>query len=196
MYLPNIPNMKNRIRIYGMMALAFALFSSLTVNAQTEGGTLPEAAKTYDGGFRLGFGVSAGPVFDDPYSWGLGGDVRLQYDLSEFTSFTLTTGYSHFFVKNEFEDVGGEDLGFIPVKLGFKGFVVGKELYLLGEVGGAFDVTSDASQSSVLLAPGIGYATSSIDVSVRYEFFPNWETGPDDKGVSYLALRLAYGFKL
>lgn len=169
------------------------LFSA-NVNAQ--GGTLPEAAQTYDGGFRLGFGLSGGPVFDDPFSFGLGVDARLQYDLSEFTSFTLTTGYSNFFLKSEFDDAGGEDLGFIPVKLGFKGFVIGKEVYLLGEAGAAFDVTSDESQTSVILAPGIGYATDVLDLSLRYEFFPNWETGPDDKGVSQLAFRVAYGFKL
>ncbi len=45
-------------------------------------------------------------------------------------------------------------------------------------------------------APGIGYATRSIDLSARYEYFPNWETGPGEKGVGFLALRLAYGFKL
>ncbi|HLN96654.1 MAG TPA: hypothetical protein VK183_13555 [Flavobacterium sp.] len=188
--------MKKTTPFFALLALTFSLLSSVSLHAQTPGGTLPEAAENYDSGFRLGFGISAGPVFDDPFSWGLGGDARLQYDLTKFTSFTLTTGYTHFFAKSEFEDAGAEDLGFIPVKLGFKGFVVGEELYLLGEVGGAFDVTSDNSQSSVLLAPGIGYATRSIDLSARYEYFPNWETGPGEKGVGFLALRLAYGFKL
>lgn len=195
-YLPKFNHMRTSATIKGFFALTAALLFSANANAQTEGGTLPEAAQVYDGGFRLGFGLSAGPIFDDPFSWGLGGDVRLQYDLSEYTSFTLTTGYSNFFVKDEFSDVGVDDLGFIPVKLGFKGFVIGKEVYLLGEVGGAFDVTSDDPKHSVILSPGIGYATNVLDLSLRYEFYPTWETAPDDKGVSQLAFRVAYGFKL
>ena len=43
----------------------------------------------------MGFGVSGGiPTDGDDYDWALGGDVRLQYDLSKRTSLTLTTGFT------------------------------------------------------------------------------------------------------
>ena len=63
------------------------------------------------------------------YDWSLGGDVRLQYDLSQKTSLTLTTGFTNLFV-----DPDVKDLGFIPAKIGFKAFVWEDQFYVLGEV--------------------------------------------------------------
>ncbi len=194
--LPNlnqIPMKTNAIK--GALAVFAAMFFSANVNAQTTtttttGATLPEAAEAYDQGFRLGFGVSGGYVFN-PDAFALGGDVRLQYDLSKFTSVTLTTGFTNIFLQGD-----KNDLGFIPVKAGFKGFIVGQEWYLLGEVGGAFAVTNDYDQSSMLFSPGIGYATKNIDISARYEYYSNFYNGDGDKGLSQVALRVAYGFRL
>jgi len=143
------------------------------------------STENYDQGFRLGFGLNAGAVTGDYFNFGLGGDVRLQYDMSERTSLTLTTGYTHLFSEEDEID----DLGFIPAKVGFKGFIWGDRFYLLGEVGAGFAVTGDYDETTFLWSPGIGYANDVIDLSLRYE-------GMGDFQADQIALRFAYGFKL
>lgn len=138
----------------------------------------------YEGGFRLGFAVNAGLTTGDYFNWALGGDVRLQYDMTKRTSLTLTTGFT-----NLFGDGDVPDLGFIPAKAGFKAFVWEDQFYVLGEVGAGFAVTNDYDETTFLWSPGIGYATDVIDISVRYE-------GMNDFHADQIALRLAYGFKL
>ncbi|MDA6068574.1 hypothetical protein NJT12_02975 [Flavobacterium sp. AC] len=161
---------------------AFALLSANTTFAQDT------AIKNYDQGFRLGFGVNGGIPTDNDYRWSLGGDVRLQYDLSKSTSLTLTTGFTNLFMKDK-DGVEAKDLGFIPAKAGFKAFIWEDQFYVLGEVGAGFAVTNDYNQTTFLWAPGIGYANKYIDISVRYEDYNKFNT-------NQVALRLAYGFKL
>jgi hypothetical protein len=159
------------------------------------GNTNAQDAKSYDQGFRLGFGLNAGYATQDPYKLALGADARLQYDLTKRYSLTLTTGFTNLFVSEP-----GSDLGFIPAKAGFKAFIWNDQFYLLGEAGAAFAVTNGNNQTSLLLAPGIGYATKYIDISVRYEHYNNFErtnsNGSMGEGVGQVGVRLAYGFKL
>lgn len=138
----------------------------------------------YEGGFRLGFGINGGITTGDYFNWALGGDVRLQYDMTRRTSLTLTTGFTNLFGEDEIPD-----LGFIPAKAGFKAFVWEDQFYVLGEVGAGFAVTNDYDETTFLWSPGIGYANDVIDISVRYE-------GMNDFNTDQIALRLAYGFKL
>ena len=84
-------------------------------------------AQEYNKGFRLGIGLNGGFPTDSDYEGSVGGDLRLQYDFSRKTSMTLTSGYTHMFVK-------GDDFGFVPVKLGVKHFL-GNQFYLMGEAG-------------------------------------------------------------
>ena len=167
--------------IIALVALCFAG----AVNAQDIKGD------GYEQKFKLGVGANAGYVFDDAFGLALGADVRLQYDLSRRTSLTLTTGFTNFF-----KDEAGKDLGFIPLKAGFKGFIWEDRFYLLGEVGAGFAVTNGYDQTSLILAPGIGYATKHIDFSLRYEYYNNFPKANGNEGLGQLALRLAYGFKL
>ncbi|SHH10131.1 hypothetical protein SAMN05444481_111122 [Flavobacterium frigidimaris] len=161
---------------------AFALLYANTIFAQSS------EIKNYDQGFRLGFGVNGGIPTDNDYRWSLGGDVRLQYDLTKKTSLTLTTGFTNLFMKDK-DGVEAKDLGFIPAKAGFKAFIWEDQFYVLGEVGAGFAVTNDYNQTTFLWAPGIGYANKYIDISVRYEDYNKFNT-------NQVALRLAYGFKL
>ncbi len=138
----------------------------------------------YDQGFRIGFGVNGGVTTGDYFNWALGGDIRAQYDFTQRTSITLTTGFTNLFGEDEIKD-----LGFIPVKAGFKSFVWGNRFYVLGEVGAGFAVTNDYDETTFLWAPGIGYANKYFDVSLRYE-------GMNDFNADQIALRLAYGFRL
>ena len=151
----------------------FALLLTTTTFAQKSN------KSDYPRGFRLGFGLSGGFDTNSDYDFGLGADVRLQYDLSRKTSLTLTSGYTHLFAE--------EDAGFIPAKIGFKSFV-SKNIYLMAE-GGAAISASSGFDSSALLAPSIGFANRYIDVSIRYENYLN-------NDLDQLGLRIAYGFSL
>jgi len=166
---------------------AIAFLSANTTFAQD---TATESEiKNYDQGFRLGFGLNGGLPTDNAYDWSLGGDVRLQYDLSKRTSLTLTTGFTNLFMGKDDNGVDQNDLGFIPAKAGFKAFVWEDQFYVLGEVGAGFAVTNGYDDTTFLWAPGIGYANKYIDISVRYEDYNKFKT-------NQVALRLAYGFDL
>ena len=181
--------MKITTKINLVLVFAISMFFTNSIIAQENAET-----KNYDQKFKLGIGINAGTVFDDPYEYALGADARLQYDLSKKYSITLTTGFSNLFI-----DGKDNDLGFIPVKAGFKAFVFKDTFYVMGEIGAAFAVTNDYNKNSFLVAPSIGYATKYIDISLRYERytdFPNFNDNKLGKGVGQLGLRLAYGFEL
>lgn len=186
-----------------LTVVAIALLFAQNTNAQETTAT-ENKATNYDQGFRLGFGLNGGYVFDDPYELAIGGDVRLQYDLNKRYSLTLTTGYNHFFVDGKNFDGSSNDLGFIPAKAGFKAFFWEDQFYAMGEAGAAFAVSKNFDNTSLILSPSIGYANKYIDISLRYEYysdFPIIKTssvfgGSTAEGTGQLALRLAYGFKL
>ncbi|WP_310560648.1 hypothetical protein [Flavobacterium sp.] len=153
-----------------------------------------QTAQNYDQGFRLGIGISGGLPFEKPYDFNLGADARLQYDLSKKYSVTLTTGFNNLFVASP-----GKDLGYVPVKLGFKAFVIEDQFYLMGEAGGAFAVTNSYNQNSLLLSPSIGYVIDNFDISLKYEHFSDFKVVRNnaiETGLNQIALRVAYGFKL
>ena len=93
-------------------------------------------------------------------------------------------GFNNLFIGD-----GAKDLGFIPAKAGFKGFIWEDRFYIMGEAGAAFAVTNGYNETSFLWAPSIGYANKYVDISIRYEDYQKFNTGQ-------VALRLAYGFKL
>lgn len=111
-------------------------------------------------------------------------DVRLQHDLGERTSLTLTTGYYGF--------VGGPDgnpqSDLIPLKGGAK-FFFGNTFYVQPEVGVAFG-TRDGAGTPFVWAPSLGYANNKWDLALRYEGF---EYDGGNNGM--VAVRLAYAFK-
>jgi hypothetical protein len=164
-----------KIKMLFVFAIAL-LFANNTQAQETE---------NFDQGFRLGIGLNGGlPTNNDTYDWSLGGDVRLQYDLSKKTSVTLTTGFTNLFI-----DQDAKDLGFIPIKAGFKAFVWEDQFYVLGEVGGGIAVTNGYDKNTYIWTPGIGYVNKAIDISLRYEAYTEYDT-------DQIALRVAYGFKL
>lgn len=163
---------------------AIALFITTLFTNATIAQEIKDENANYDQGFKLGFGINGGLPTDNAYNFSLGADARLQYDLSQKTSVTLTTGFTNLFIGN-----GAKDLGFIPAKAGFKAFVFENRFYVLGEVGAGFAVTNGYNDTTFLWAPGIGYANKYFDVSLRYEDYKKFET-------NQIALRFAYGFEL
>jgi hypothetical protein len=168
------------MKIKSLLVFAIAILFANNTSAQET-----KTPANYDQGFRLGFGLNAGvPTHNDVYDWALGGDIRLQYDLSKRYSVVLTTGFTNLFIEEP-----AKDLGFVPIKAGFKAFVFKDQFYVLGEIGGGIAVTNDYTQNTYLWAPGLGYANKYIDISLRYEAYTEYDT-------DQVSLRLAYGFKL
>ena len=172
------------------------LLLCLNLNAQKtkSQNAIKQKPYKYKQGFRVGFGLNVGPVFSKPYTLALGLDGRLQYDLSKRYSFTLTTGFTNLFATGN-----SKDLGFIPLKAGFKGFVWNDQFYVMGEIGPAFAVTNNYDKTAIIIAPSIGFATKYIDISLRFEQYSNFPTISNNtkgEGTGQLALRLAYGFRL
>lgn len=185
-------------------SLFFAAALALTGATQAQTTTTTTEATNYDQGFRLGFGINGGYMFNPSDRFGdvdvfsgpaLGADVRLQYDFSKRLSVTLTTGYNHFFIDDDIKDLPGTDycdIGQIPVKAGFKAFFWEDQFYGLAEAGVGFTVSKNNpfdEKNTVILSPGIGWANKYVDLSLRYEHYTEFETGQ-------VALRLAYGFRL
>jgi hypothetical protein len=188
--------MKITQKIKIAMVFTISMLFANNTNAQ-ETATTTAATAEYNQGLRLGLGLTGGYAVHDPYKLAIGADARLQYDLSKRYSLTLTTGFSKLYVS----EADGDDLGFIPAKLGFKAFVWDDQFYIMGEAGGAFSVLKNSdNDTSLLLAPSIGYATKYIDVSLRYEHYNNFDRLNNDgsvgKGVGQIGIRVAYGFDL
>ncbi len=116
----------------------------------------------------------------------LGGTLRGQYNFDPKVSATLTSGYYHYFNTNPIIDRGQ-----IPVKGGIKYFA-GDNLYFMGEIGAGFFTRSNG-QTAFIYAPAIGYASTNIDLSLRYE-----ASAIQGGTTGFVALRFAYGtlFKL
>lgn len=191
--------METKAKIKSLLAVAALFLSGTTMNAQETIGTVTGVTPSnYDQGFRLGFGLNGGYMLDpsnnfDTFSGlALGADVRLQYDLSKRLSVTLTTGYNYIPLDKNLKDFGYCDISQIPVKAGFKAFFWEDQFYGLAEVGAGFTVSKNSpfeDDTTLILSPGIGWASKYVDVSVRYEHYTEFESGQ-------IALRLAYGFRL
>lgn len=174
-----------------LILLAVSILFAYNVNAQS----VPPSK------LRLGVGIDAlMPVGNTSttVNFGLGITPRLQYSVSDKFALTFTSGLYHFFPKTVVYPASGSFPGFtakyksdiIPVKLGAKAFL-GKNFYLSGEIGGAFETAGGGKRAHFLWSPGIGYATKKWDIGARYENFSG--NGYSD-GVT--ALRVAYGFGL
>jgi len=118
---------------------------------------------------------------------------RLQYGADEGLAWTLTSGFYNFFGKNynvtPTTTVKGADLGMVPLKLGVKGFFA-DNLYFGAEAGAGFE-TNKGGSTKLIVAPGLGYANESWDISARYENFSG-----QSNNYGLVGLRVAYGFKL
>lgn len=153
-----------------------------------------ETTEKYERNFKFGVGLNTGAPLNDPYKFNIGGDVRVQYNISETYSISFTTGYNSIFVDND-----GINFNYVPVKVGYKTFLFSNEFYIMGEIGAAISVTKEYSKSSMIFAPSIGYAMKNIDLSIRYENLKDIPTIKDnvaDKGLGQIMFRIAYGFDL
>src|ERR1700760_3827439 len=99
-YTSNRNTTMKKVTNYLAAALvAVAIFIGSSAKAQTTPATSPSPNP-----WRLGFGIEGGIPTGDlhPQSgFELGGSARLQYDVTSDVSFTLTSGYTSFFIKDQ-----------------------------------------------------------------------------------------------
>ncbi|RCH55998.1 hypothetical protein DJ568_04420 [Mucilaginibacter hurinus] len=181
--------MKSTTKLIASALTAVAILFGTNVNAQT----------TEKSAWRMGVGIEGGiPVggnISDNYGFVLGGNLRLQYGISDNTALTLTSGYSSFFGKER--EVAGvtvknDAFGVVPVKLGVKAFFT-DNLYF-GAEGGAGFITNKPNpgdRTKLILTPTLGWADQSWDVGVKYD---NYSGQGSNFGT--IGLRVAYGFGL
>jgi hypothetical protein len=201
--------MKNTFKI-SALALAFAAFA-FSAKAQTTTTTPTSATTTTPSGIRYSIGVDAGiPVgnFKDTHKWNLGGSLQADIPvLSNQLFVTVNAGYNNVFGKKDQLGIDGQrydvtNIKLLPVKAGLKYFVI-PNFYVQGEAGAAFllnksDVGANKSTAFVY-APQIGVqfpvsAGSFIDAGVRYEATTKYNSDINDSKVSFIGLRVAYGF--
>lgn len=176
------------------MKKALLLFSVVNFFAIFNIVVAQDNPNNYERNFKFGIGLNGGLPLNDPYELNLGGDIRVQYNISSTYSLCFTAGYNNLFAKDE-----GKNLAYVPLKVGYKTFLFSNEFYAMGELGGAFSTSKDNHANSMLFSPSVGYATKYIDISLGYQFLKNYpiiKNNVPDTGYAQLLLRLAYGFDL
>jgi hypothetical protein len=137
---------------------------------------------------RINFGLSSGiPTTANPFGYALGGDIKLQKDISTHTALTFSAGFNHYFDTKNFDIYPDYPTPWnaIPVKLGVKAFVV-NHVYLAAEAGAGFFL--EGGKPTFIWSPSVGMAfKNGLDLSVKYENFNNY------KALNQVAFRIAYG---
>jgi hypothetical protein len=160
--------------------------------------TIPVNAFRFEIGAESGITTGAINYASNVY---VGGTARLQYGVSKNFALTLTSGYYNF-LGNTYHN----SMGMIPVKLGFKFFVV-PGFYFSGEAGVGFELQNFnvypnldngiPKSTKLILSPGLGYATKSWDFGLRYENFSSSKTfAGENNSYGLIGLRVAYNFGL
>lgn len=129
-------------------------------------------AQSKDGGFHVAGGLHTGLVvgtYDVLYNFGVGGELQGEYNFAENISGTITSGYTSFFAKSAYKNIGGSAVGYIPVLAGIRfypssQFFVGAKLGLGILTGGG----GSGSSSGFNYQPEIGFNGERFQVSVGY----------------------------
>ncbi|MDB5112703.1 MAG: hypothetical protein JWR67_3817 [Mucilaginibacter sp.] len=182
--------MKKSKKLIAAAVAAVALFIGSSVKAQTTTSTTAASSP-----WRLGIGLEAGAPTGNAHTisnFELGGTARLQYTITDKFAWTLTSGYYNMFGKEVPGTAGNakyQSLGIIPVKVGAKVFFA-PSIYFGAEAGAGFE-THGGTDTKLILSPGLGWASKSVDVGVRYENFSG-----QSNNYGLVGLRIAYGFGL
>ena len=169
------------------MAVA-ALFFTSNLIAQTTATTATPSP------WHLSIGIEPGiPTGNatDISSFEIGGTARLQYNADKSFAVMLTAGYYDFMGKTDPNNssVKFTSLEMVPVKVGAK-YYAAPMFYIDGEAGFGFDMNYE-NHTKLILSPGIGYDSGSLDIGLRYENYSG-----NNNSFGLIGLRVAYGFGL
>ena len=160
-------------------------------------------AKAQSGNNQIGVGVNVGiPTgdFGDAFGVGIGGYVKGLLGVGSAGQVTLTTGYTSFGMKDEFEQALGVEKAsatVIPILLGyrhnFSGFYAEPQIgyNILGARAKAAGVTGTDSEGQFAWAIGFGYVVSNFDIGARYESMHK-----DGSSTAFVGFRVGYNFSL
>ena len=182
--------MKTTTKFLTIAIIALTGLTATSLKAQTESMPMNNGMA-----FKIGVGASGGITTDkSPFSYAVGADVKLQWDLSQYVALTASGGYTRLFNKEEFPALA--DYHFIPAIGGVKVFAI-ERMYLAGNVGAGLAI-QDGSKLSFIFGGGIGYEwDKGFDLGVRYEGYQQDSSSSTYQPVNgQFAIRLGYNFKL
>ena len=176
-----------------LMTALFIAGSLLSINVNAQ--TMPMNSSMTNGmGFKIGFGAGAGIVRDkSPFSYGMGADLRLQWDLMPYVALTASGGYTRL-AKRTNSTI--ESYDFIPAIGSVKVFPI-KRMYVSGSLGAGFAI-KNGSKTSFIFGGGTGYEfNNGFELGVRYEGYQQDYASSTYQPVNgQYAVRLGYNFKL
>ena len=147
------------------------------------------------GPMRIRTALNAGTALTSGYDVVVGGDLRIQKNISSASTGMLTVGYNHYSLKSGFIET---NIAYFPVKAGLKLFP-SSGIYIAPEAGIAIGTKSEAFTYPIIYGAGIGKETKNgFDISLRYEKMTGriYDYLDEIKRPAQLALRVEYGFNL
>ncbi len=160
------------------------------------------AAATKAQALKLGFGpevsIPSGNA-SNVSSFGFGGFLKLEQPIA--TKFSITgTAESTTFLGKKFLGIRGQNLSYIPVKLGLK-YYPSEGFYAEGQCGAAFPVSGD-KQTKFTWALGVGSfinrrsSIGQFDFGLRFQGItnagPQQLSGKNSANFGYIALHVGY----
>jgi hypothetical protein len=189
--------------------LYLVIFLGLSYGAKAQQSAVPDTTR-YSIGLDATFPTAN---LNNGYLLGTGASAQIDIPLTTKWYFIGSVGYNVFFPQRSqtansysIENVSQPDLTLVPVKIGFKYFLI-RTFYLQGEAGESLILNKTAlyaNQSTALTyAPGAGllfklHHKNYIDFSVRFQWFQDFYDN-DESLKSYnrfWGFRFAYGFNL
>lgn len=156
------------------LAAAFAVLGVSAVNAQS-------------GYPKLGFHIGL-PVGDaaDGYSFNVGVDAAYLWNVAPSLDLGLASGYSHYFLKSEYKDMGYEDVGLIPIAATAK-YTVAPNFFIGTDLGYGI-ITNEGADGGFYFQPKVGYESG------KTEFYLGYKGVSNDGTLG--SINLGVGFKL
>lgn len=172
-------NLKLLYLVFLCLLNAMTVFSQKRTFIENEG-----ELKEFEPHLRFEYGGNIGLASNKNFNYLIGAEAGLQYYFNKKSAATMAFGYNYAF------DGKARNLGYIPLKTGYKYFIKTGKVYLLGEVGMGVSTTKGYNGVGFLLAPSVGYITqSAYDLSLRYENLSQFDSGQ-------IIFRVAYSFKI
>lgn len=145
--------------------------------------------------FKVGIGLNGGVLKDSsPYSYVLGADLQLQWDLMKNVAVTASGGYTRYMEK---DNSGRPSFGYIPAMGGVKVYPGIGRMYLAGNIGAAFAIEENA-ETGLIYSGGTGYDwDNGLTIGVRYESLKQQSgtsTYMTSRESGFWGLRLGYNF--
>lgn len=171
-------NLKKIFVFLLLVATSTTAFSQKRTFIENEG-----ELKEFEPHLRFEYGGNIGFATNSNFKYLIRAEGGLQYYFTKKSAATMAFGYNYAF------DGKSRDLGYIPLKVGYKYFVKTGRVYLLGEAGMGVSTTKGYNGVGFLWAPSVGFVThSAYDLSLRYENLATFES-------SQIIFRVAYSFK-